>query len=216
VQPRIYTYKITFKEVPYWYWGVHKEKKHGEVYLGSPVTHKWVWEHYTPQIQILEFFPYTKEGWKEAQLLEKRLIRPDLDNPLCLNESCGCLLSLESNSKGGKIGGKKGGKKAVELSVGIHDPNNTALKQEWARDAAKKSHSKKDVDGKSLRASEQGRKTHLNSTGVFAAGNQARGGKTTGSQRYRCLVTGKISTPGALTHWQRVRGIDTSLRVRVG
>jgi hypothetical protein len=26
MQPRIYTYKITFEGSPYWYWGVHKEK----------------------------------------------------------------------------------------------------------------------------------------------------------------------------------------------
>lgn len=107
MQPRIYTYKITFEEVPYWYWGVHKEKKFGETYLGTPVTHRWMWEFYTPKIQILEFFPFTGDGWKEANLIEDRIIKPDLNNPLCLNESCGALVSLEAARRGGKIAAAK-------------------------------------------------------------------------------------------------------------
>ena len=172
VEPRIYIYKITFEDMPFWYWGVHKENVYGEVYMGSPKTNKWYWKVYTPKIQILQFFPYTEEGWKEAQILEKRLIRPDLNNPLCLNESCGCLLSLESNRKGGKVGGKRGGKRIVELAVGIHDPANADLKKEWATEAAIKSHEEKTDDGKSVRASKQGTRTYQNGTGVFAPGNQ--------------------------------------------
>ena len=102
--PRIYTYKITFEEIPHWYWGVHKEKKFGETYMGSPVSHKWMWDFYTPEIQILEFFPYTKEGWKEARLIEDRIILPDLNNSLCLNEHLGGNFSLEKCSLGGKKG----------------------------------------------------------------------------------------------------------------
>ena len=32
---------------------------------------------------------------------------------------------------------------------------------------------------------------------------------------YRCTITGKITTSGPLTGWQRARGIDTSNRVKV-
>jgi hypothetical protein len=42
------------------------------------------------------------------------------------------------------------------------------------------------------------------------------GGSTTSSQKWRCLVTGHITNAGALTSYQRHRGIDTSLRERVG
>jgi hypothetical protein len=35
-------------------------------------------------------------------------------------------------------------------------------------------------------------------------------------QKWMCLKTGKVSSPGPLTRYQRSRGIDTSLRVRVG
>jgi hypothetical protein len=92
--PRIYTYKVTFEEIPHWYWGVHKENKFGEVYWGSPKTNKRVWNLYTPRLQILELFPFTEEGWKEANCVEDRLILPDLNNPLCLNESYGLRMSL--------------------------------------------------------------------------------------------------------------------------
>jgi hypothetical protein len=118
MQPRIYTYKITFEEIPHWYWGVHKEKKFGEVYLGSPETHKWMWEFYTPKIQILEFFPYTDEGWKEAQNVENRCIEPDLNNPLCLNEHYGSVISLEARRKGGNKNVESGHLLRLSQTVG--------------------------------------------------------------------------------------------------
>jgi hypothetical protein len=34
MNPRIYTYKVTFEEIPDWYWGVHKEKGMGNYILG--------------------------------------------------------------------------------------------------------------------------------------------------------------------------------------
>jgi hypothetical protein len=114
MQPRIYTYKVTFEEIPHWYWGVHKEKKYGELYLGSPVTNRWMWEFYTPHVQILEVFPCTDEGWTEARLVEIRVIRPDLDNPLCLNERCGGTVSMNV--------ARKSGLNAVKNQTGIHAP----------------------------------------------------------------------------------------------
>jgi hypothetical protein len=184
--------------------------------MGSPKTNKWYWETYTPDIQILQLFPYTEEGWKAAQKLEKRLISPDLNNPLCLNESCGCLLSTDSTRRGGMSGGKKGIATQMEKSIGIFDPENAEKRKEWGHEAAKKSHMERTEEGKSVRASDQGKRTLLSGTGLFAPGNQARGGATTGSQKYKCLVTGKVSAPGPLTLWQKKRGIDPTLRVRVG
>lgn len=126
--PRIYTYKITFEEIPHWYWGVHKEKEFGELYLGSPVTNAWVWEFYTPQIQILEFFPFTGEGWIEANMVENRLIFPDLNNPLCLNEGCGGAISLkvriENGRKMGPINGPKSAETNKKQKTAIFDEAN--------------------------------------------------------------------------------------------
>jgi hypothetical protein len=42
-----------------------------------------------------------------------------------------------------------------------------------------------------------------------------RAGKTTSSQRWMCLETKYITTPGALTNYQRAKGIDTSKRIRI-
>lgn len=105
--PRIYTYKITFEEVFYYYYGVHLEKTFDEYYMGTPVTHKWMWDFYTPQKTILEFFPYNNEGWIEANKIEKRLIKPVFNiDKWCLNENCGGILSLDALKKGGKLSAK--------------------------------------------------------------------------------------------------------------
>lgn len=100
--PRIYTYKITFPDQGWWYWGVHKEKEYGEEYWGSPVTHKEKWKWFKFEKQILEFF----NSWDEAKRVEIRLVKPDLNNPLCLNENAGGTYSLEAAAEGGKVAGR--------------------------------------------------------------------------------------------------------------
>ena len=44
---------------------------------------------------------------------------------------------------------------------------------------------------------------------------KSKGREKTNSRRVRCLVTGKISTPGPLTRYQTARGIDPSLREEI-
>jgi hypothetical protein len=95
MQPRIYTYKIAFEEVPYYYYGSKKEKYFNEEYWGSPVTNKWCWELYTPKKQILELFDFTDDGYEECRKIEDRLIKPVLNDLWCLNESCGGNYSLK-------------------------------------------------------------------------------------------------------------------------
>ncbi len=105
MQPRIYTYKITFEEVPHYYYGSKKEKVFNEEYWGSPVTNKWCWELYTPKKQILEIFDYTNEGYSECISVENRLIKPFLNDSYCLNESFSNFYSLKILSGAGKKGG---------------------------------------------------------------------------------------------------------------
>jgi hypothetical protein len=212
MQPRIYTYRITFEEIPYWYWGIHKEKRFGEKYFGSPESHAWMWRFYTPKIQILEVFPYTDEGWRKASTLEKRLILPDLNNPMCLNEHCGGALSLASCRKGG---------------TNSHGEKNEDNKSVKALDWNKKMHEHKDNEGRSLKGLENGIRINEEKTetgkslnavkGGYAGGR--KGGKSgslaTNSQNWMCLETGKVAPPGPLTNWQRKRGIDIKLRCRI-
>ena len=136
--PRIYTYKITFEEVPYYYYGVKKEKVFDEEYWGSPVANKWCWELYTPKKQILEVFDYTDEGWLEAQEVEKRLIQPVFNtDKWCLNESCGGKISLnvlrETGKKYGSIGGKIVGKNHYQNKTGFF-----SITPEQRKEASKK------------------------------------------------------------------------------
>ena len=102
MQPRIYTYKITFIDTPYYYYGVHKEKYFNEHYMGTPITNRWCWEFYEPKKQILQLFDYTDGGWIEAQKVEKRLIKPFYNtDKWCLNENCGGNFSILMCSKNG-------------------------------------------------------------------------------------------------------------------
>jgi hypothetical protein len=176
MQPRIYTYKITFEEVPYWYWGVHKERRYNDGYMGSPVTHKWMWEFYTPRMQILEFFPLTDEGWTEANLVEDRLIKPDLDNPLCLNESFGGRFSLsvlresglrlaawgkincERDELGRSIRNVENSKKMLAI---IHSEKDELGRSVLSVRNAEKIHSEKDELGRSIVAVKAGRAANL-------------------------------------------------------
>jgi len=62
-----------------------------------------MWNFYTPKKQILEVFEYNDEGWKKAQEVEKRLIKPFYNiDPYCLNENVGGFVSLKTISETGK------------------------------------------------------------------------------------------------------------------
>lgn len=162
MQPRIYTYKITFEEVPYYYYGSKKERVFDEEYFGSPIANKWCWNFYTPRKQILELFDYTDEGYSQALEVEKRLIKSVYQtDKWCLNKNCGGKINLEICRKTGKKvalrnkennigifslkpeeirnnaskGGKIGGKRTKELKKGIF-----ALTKQEVYENTKKSH----------------------------------------------------------------------------
>lgn len=157
--PRVYTYKTTFEETSHWYWGVHKEKKFGETYLGSPVTHAWMWEFYTPKTQMLEVFPYTGGGWKEANCVEDRLILPDLNNPLCLNESCGTRVSLSVCIENGKKTGPKNSR-AMLPYCRDNGRKNVGLMQPYCRENGRKNAEKMNAHPNTVEnRKENGRKT---------------------------------------------------------
>lgn len=215
MNPRIYTYKVTFPHQGWWYWGVHKEKRFGESYSGSPETHKDKWDWFEFEIQILEFF----DDWDEARAVERRLIRPDINNPMCLNENEGGAFSLGALTKGGESAGKiavesgqlasvqsKGGKVGGKINGPIQGRKNveSGLLQYIASEGGK-------IGGKvqGRRNVESGQLASIQSEGGKAAS------KITNSQKWKCLVTGEILPPGPLSCYQRARGIDKSLRERV-
>ncbi len=265
--PRIYVYKITFEEIRHYYYGVHKEKKFGEYYMGSPKTHKWMWDFYTPQIQILQVFKFSDEGYKEAREIEDRLIRPVFNtDPFCLNEHCGGAMSLDSCRKGGQLNKENGtgffalsfeeksqiAKKNHENGVGCFSLTREQLRENGAKVGRILYETNKGLFSMSheerFDASRKGGETtYKNNTGCFSITPEQRkvinkkmiqknkencvgifkmtpeersaagkkGGKSVSSQKWKCTVTGFVSTPGPLTRYQVKRGIDPSNRIRI-
>ena len=238
---RIYLYKITFEEVSYYYYGVHKEKVFGEEYWGTPITHKWCWEFYTPKKQILQFFPYTTEGWINALSIEERLIKPFYNiDKWCLNASCNGKISLEVMRKTGKKTyeerkgihsltfdqrseiGRRGGQKTYEEKIGIFSIS-VEERKEIGRKSGKKCYDEKKgihamtFEEKSKHSQKIGKKSYEEKKGIHAQSIEERKklGKNTSSQKWMCNETGYISTPGGLSSYQKKRKIDTSKRIRI-
>jgi hypothetical protein len=237
-KPVIYLYKVTFEEIPDFYWGIHKEKKAGEGYLGSPVTHAWKWEFYTPEINIYQVFDYTDEGWKQAQEVEKRVIKAAIDDPCCLNENVGGVVSLSYSRKGGQkansVKGPDGKSVSPQMGGKIRALTLNSEKDDRGRSknavkGAEAANSLKDKEGKSINPSkihkeknEEGKSIHAMKTLVKVHEERDENGKSihglkraqyVNSIRVKCLLTGYVSTPAGLTKYQTSRGIDTSLRV---
>lgn len=219
MQPRIYTYKITFIDTPYYYYGVHKERYFDEYYMGTPATNKWCWEFHEPEKQILEFFEFSDVGWVKAQEIEKQLIKPFFNtDKWCLNQSCGGKMSLESRRKAGKIGGNK----TKENGTGIFSRTLEEMKENGRKGGLKAKENGTGIFAKTFeQMSEHSRKIALrakeNGTGIFALSKEqlSENSKKANSQRWECLETGHISNSGPLTNYQKARGIDTSKRRRI-
>lgn len=221
--PRIYIYKITFEEVPYYYYGVHKEKRFNEYYMGTPVTHKWVWDFYTPKKQILQLFNFTDEGWIEAQEAEKRLIKPVYnEDKWCLNENCGGIFSIEQSIKSGKINGKK----TYENKTGIHGRTKEQIIEDSKNASARAkelgvgihSQSKEKLSENGKRGGKKAQKTLKNKKlAIYSISTEERKeiAAKTNSQKWMCLETEYVSTAAGVVAYQKARNIDTSKRKRI-
>jgi hypothetical protein len=132
--PRIYIYKITFEEVPYFYYGVHSEKKYGEYYMGSPIRNKWAWKTYTPKKQILQLF----DSIEEAVLIEQRIIKYFLGkDPNCLNACAGRAFLNGKGEKNHRYG-TKWWNNGIENQVTIDCPG-----EGWKKGKIHRSHNYK-------------------------------------------------------------------------
>jgi hypothetical protein len=142
---------------------------------------------------------------------------------LCdLYEKWAAVISLKAAKKGGKIGGvksltlkvgihdpknkSKGGRKTVELGVGVHDPKHRGK-------------------GGKIGGVKGGKKTVELGIGIHSQTKEERqaagskggkvGGKKAARQKWKCLETGFVTNAGALSRYQKARGIPTDRRVRV-
>ena len=278
MQPRIYTYKITFEEVSYYYYGSHKERKYNEYYMGSPVTHKWMWNFYTPKKQILEIF----NSREDANSIENRLIKSFINDKWCLNENCGGIVSYSMCKKGAetqiknklgihsrtkeqrKIDADKGRETQKRLGIGIYNLPIEIRQKNGIKIGTKN----KETGHIQELGKKYGKLCYENNLGIFGLSederreNSSNGGKVSGteayknktgihsfskkermdigkrggnknketghiqnigskqvkilnSQKWKCIITGHISTSGPLTSYQKARNIDTKLRIQI-
>lgn len=194
---------------------MHKEKKYGEVYNGSPVTHAEKWKNFEFEKQILEFF----DTYEEARKVEYRLIKPDLNNPMCLNEKCGGFYSLSSISK-------PKGPMPEETKQKLRKANLGRVRPQWERDKISEAQMGRESWWKGKTLSEETRQKmseshqgHKVTEETRRKISEAKKGKYHNKHnifyRWRCLVTGRVSSGAGLTKIQNRLGIDKSLREKV-
>jgi hypothetical protein len=125
-EPRIYVYKITFLEVPHYYYGMHEEKKFDEYYMGSPRTNKDYWKKYTPQKEILYTFTTRKDAYRKEKELISEVFNKD---PYCLNRCCNGVVDIQISINAGK--------KCYELKKGVHGLSEEKRKENSKKGAEK-------------------------------------------------------------------------------
>jgi hypothetical protein len=106
------------------------------------------------------------------------------------------------------------GRKTAELGVGAHGRSAEQMKEDTRKGGIKAAELGVGAHAPDMASKGRTKQVELG-VGVHAPGVRSNAGKTTTSQKWMCLVTGHISTPGGLSHWQRARGIDTSKRIKL-
>ncbi len=185
-------------------------------YCGSPCTHKAKWSSGVSYTKVIHTFGITTD--KEAKQQETQLLRELFwkTDPFCLNEWDNESWTEAGSSLGGKRRQEKRApeeRKSHSQKIGsVYGPlsyeSKTALfaqtPEELQENARAGGHACKE-----------------RKLGIFSippeehSKNSRKAGKTTSALRFKCLVTGHISTPGGLSRYQAARGIDTSLRTQV-
>jgi hypothetical protein len=121
----------------------------------------------------------------------------------------------ERNEQGQSLLGVKNGENLSKL----HEEKDEFGRSIHALKACEKIHSEKNEFGKSVTGVKAANTTnkiiHLEKNEDGKSVIAVKAGKSTSSQRWMCLKTGHISTPGGLTPYQRSRGINTNLRIRL-
>jgi hypothetical protein len=187
---RFYTYKVTFKDLPkYFYYG--RKKSDGKSYFGTPVTWKKLWDMFEPEVQILQWY----DTAEEADKAERAIIKATWDSPFSLNENCGGLFSEASVSKGGisNTPKQKATRKKNAKRMNLH-PNTVE-----ARKAACVNGGKSNTPAQQKARRETGLK---NSERV-------------NSQKWMSLIDGYVSTASGVALHNKNRGWDTTAKVKV-
>ena len=114
--------------------------------------------------------------------------------------------ALEGCGEAGRVGGKAGDLSSRNRKVALN---------RWGK-LSKEEKRTQTSKARNSRSLEEKVEAQLRSWGSKTPEELLEHGRKSNSQRCRCLETGHITTPGALTNWQAARSIDSSLRERVG
>jgi hypothetical protein len=117
-------------------------------------------------------------------------------------------LQAHPNSVEGRVRGGKAANEAMQKH-----PNTAAARSETAKKNCEVINSRPDAADMREKNLEVMR-SHTNSAEGWSRGGSATA-KKLNSQKWRCLVTGFVSSLSGLGRYQRARGIDTTLRERV-
>ena len=210
-----FLYKVTFIDLPcYFYYGKHKDN--GKPYFGSPVTWSHLWNHFEPRLQVLQWC----DTEKEVNRLEESAIKATWKDKYSLNEHCGNNFSEEVCSNNGKANAealnvhpntKESRKSSGRANVGIMNSHPNTSEVRKANAITMNSHPNT-LGNRSV----QGRSMNNHPNTLKAKKNNGRANaKSLNSQKWQCLVTGYVSSPGSLSVYQKARGIDTSQRVKL-
>jgi hypothetical protein len=131
------------------------------------------------------------------------------------------LFFIEKASEAGQRGAAKGHERKNDKGQSLHaivmgKAGGVLGDRQKKSEGAKRGYLEKNEEGKSVRAVNNAVKGHGEKTEDGKSKRALRMVAVTNNQKWQCTVTGKVSTSGPLTLWQKARGIDTSLRVRVG
>jgi hypothetical protein len=211
-----YIYKINFVD-GYYYIGKRLLKGDDPLtdgYYGTPITHKEKWSTTMFWKEIIEEY----DDWIECSKKEIELIRPVLNDPMCLNENCGGYSSLEVLKRNGKRSGtiqklevkRANGCKARDQKLGMF-----SMSPEKRADVSRLSgldqlergvgiHTQSIEDRKRM-----GEYCRDNKIGFHSLSKEERFAK------WKCTITGFVSTKQGLTKYQKNRNIDKINRIKI-
>lgn len=235
---KYYTFRVLFADGFYYYARRTSRSRLSpecDGYYGTPITHKDKWNTTVHcKDEIVEYATF-----EEMALAEISLIRPCLNDPMCLNECCGGLLSLDKITQIGKDNvrlkrgwfaidteekkriGSRSGSRCRDEGLGIFKMTPEERKELGRRNGERCKSSGTGVCGLSpSRRVEIGNKVVEEGLGVHSLTREQLQDNARKASKQKWVNTYPgfepyVSTAAGLSHWQKARGIPTHYREKL-